>query len=133
MSNLRYGILGMGILGVISVFLPFVSEKIVSFSLWDTVGSQGRTLLQHHPYTHVAMSLVAVAMGGIGLLRPPARWQAVVAGIAFFVAAVNMRGYFFKLEALTSDHAIGAKLMWVSVACGLVLSILAAARSDESE
>jgi hypothetical protein len=132
MNNLRYGILGLGILGVISVFLPFVSEKSVSFSLWATAGAQG-PLLQHHPYTHVAMSLVAVVMGGLGLVRPSARWQGIVAALAFVVAAVNMRGYFFKLEALTGDYAIGAKLMWISVACGLILSILAVIRRDEPE
>jgi hypothetical protein len=132
MSNLRYGILGLGVLGIISVFLPY-SAKIASLSLWDTAGAPGRTLLELHPYTHVAMSLIAVAMGGLGLVRPFARWQGIVATIAFLVAAVNMRGHFFKLEALTGDYAIGAKLMWISVACGLILSILAVIRRDESE
>jgi hypothetical protein len=133
MNNLKYGIIGLGALALIGVFLPFVSFGSESVSLWKLYSAMPASaewpLLKGHPITHLVLGVVAIAMAGIGLVKPFARWQGIVATVAFVLAFVNMREGFFKL---LTEGAIGAKLIFVGILGGLILSILATARPENS-
>lgn len=133
MNNLKYGILGLGVLAAIGVFLPFISFGGESISLWKLYSSMPDgaewPLLKGHPITHIVLSLVAVAMGGLAAAKGMARWQGIVATVVFLLAFVNMREGFFKL---LTEGAIGAKLIFIGILGGLIVSIIAIVKPEQA-
>jgi uncharacterized YccA/Bax inhibitor family protein len=67
-------------------------------------------------------------MGGLAAAKGLARWQGIVATIAFLLAFVNMREGFFKL---LTEGAVGAKLIFIGVLGGLIVSIMATVKPEK--
>lgn len=77
MKNLKYGILGLGVLGLLGCFLPFVSFGSESISFFGgRKGDAGQVFLTMGGF------VLAAVMGGMGL-KQLLKWQAGVAAAGF--------------------------------------------------
>ncbi|HPH67132.1 MAG TPA: hypothetical protein PLF40_15365 [Kofleriaceae bacterium] len=122
MKNLKYGILGLGVLGLLACFLPFVSFGDQSMSFFGM-----RKAVAGQVYITMAGFILAAVMGGMGL-KQLLKWQAGAAAAGFAFVLFKLRD---GITDLLKHGAIGAKLMVVAAVAGLVVSILAAVKGTE--
>lgn len=120
MKNLKFAILGAGILGLISAFLPFISFGEASVSFWEIrVLDSGQVYLTLFGFVLPAIiAAVAIAKG------PAARWHGIVAAVGFALALIKLREAF--------QGAIGAKLMFIAALAGIVVAIAATVKPEQS-
>jgi hypothetical protein len=137
-NNLKFGLLGLGLLGLIGCFLPMVSEGPLSFSFWKLPD-----LLKEMGATDTGRSHVIITMAGFGaaalagliaVVKPPMqRWQGVLALIGFALVLVKLRAGIMPGSSfldLLKHGAIGAKLMCVAPILGIVVAILSLAKPE---
>jgi len=114
MDHLKYGIVLSGLVGLIACFLPLGALPI---NFWD--------MHEHAPvntYMTIAALVVGLVVPAIALVKPPLlRWQAIVSALAFAFVLVKQREV---LGVFLTDGNIGAKLMVVAPALGLVFSLV---------
>lgn len=126
MKNLKFGLLGCGVIGLIATFLPLISFGELSISLWKMriapVGLDG------HPYPHMLFMLVPIAMGAMWIKQGYQKWMGIASTVAFVLSFINFREGFFKL---LTDGAIGAKLLFVAIVGGLVVSIISIVKAND--
>lgn len=135
MKQTKFVIAAAGILGIIAIFLPYISEGPLSLSMWDfrnmPEGNQG--LLNGPKQVYVALALFAVP----ALLAATAfasKLQRALAGIA-----AGAFGLTFALELVRKgmtgeagiSTALGGKLVFVAALVGFVASIAAAVKPEE--
>jgi hypothetical protein len=124
MKNLKYGILGLGVLGLLGCFLPFVSFGDMSFSLFAArKGDAANTFMVMGAFA------AAAVMGGMALSKPLLKWQAGVAAAGFGLVLLKLRAAI--THVFSQGFGIGAKLIIVAAIAGLVVSILAAVKGTE--
>ncbi|MBL4635377.1 MAG: hypothetical protein JKY56_16070, partial [Kofleriaceae bacterium] len=114
MEKTKFAVLGFGVLGLLAVFLPFISFGDESFSMWklrEAVGS-GQVFMIMGGF------LAAAIMGGLALKDGMARWQGIVASLGFALTLVKLRPW----GPAFSDGAIGAKLMILSAFIGIAVA-----------
>ena len=123
MKNLKYGILGLGVLGLLACFLPFISFGDQSMSLFGMrKGAAGQVFLTMGGF------IVAAVMGGMGL-KQLLKWQAGAAAAGFAFVIFKMRDGL--TDVFKAPFGIGAKLIVLSAVAGLVVSILAAVKGTD--
>src|SRR5687768_11653637 len=135
MKQTKFAIIAAGILGIIAVFLPYISEGPISVSMWDfrnmPAGNSG--LLNGPKQVYVALALFAIP----ALLAATAlagKLQRALAGIAAGAFALT-----FALELVRKgmtgaeglSTALGGKLVFLAAIVGLVASITAVAKPEE--
>ena len=118
MQNIKYVLLGCGVLGLLGIFLPMVSMGDASISLWDL-----RPLDSAQVYIVLIGFLVPAVMGGLALKGGVLRWQAIVAFIGFGLCIVKLRPW-----GEVFGGAIGAKLMVLGAFIGFAAAIAAIAK-----
>lgn len=123
MKNLKYGILGLGVLGLLGCFLPMVSERGMSVSFFGMRPLIGSSQV----FLTMGGFVLAAVMGGMGL-KHLLKWQAGAAAAGFALVLFKLRD---GITDLLKHGAIGAKLMVVAAIAGLVVSILAAVKGTE--
>jgi hypothetical protein len=131
-NNLKFGVLVCGLLGLIGCFLPFVSAggMSISFFKFRELPGQGGLV-----YITMAGYLAAAVMGALAVAKAPMqRWQPIVALVGFGLVFLKLRegggGGFMKM---LTEGAIGAKMMWVGLVAGIVVSILAIAKPEQAK
>lgn len=119
MKNLKFGIIGAGLLGIISIFLPWIDMMGIKITLWDARSAAGAD------FWMVALGFLApLAMGVMGVVKAPMqKWQFGVSAGGFAIALIKVRNAF--------DLAIGAKLMLIAAIAGLAISILLIVKGEE--
>ena len=119
MKNLKFGIIGAGALGIISIFLPWIDIMGFKMSLWDARSAAGAD------FWMVAIGFLApLAMGVMGVVKGPMlKWQYGVSAGGFALALIKVRNAF--------DLAIGAKLMLVAAVAGVAISIFLIVKGEE--
>ena len=130
MKQLKFAIAATGILGIIAVFLPYISIEGHSMTFWDfhkIPASDMVGLLKGPKQVYVALACFAVPlmMGLMALAGRLARWQGVVSSV-FFLAAFGPEGV--RKGLLGGDGistAIGGKLVFLAALVGLVASVAA--------
>lgn len=132
MNNLKFGVLVCGLLGLIGCFLPFVSEGAFSISFFKFRELPGQAGLV---YITMAGYLAALVMGALAAAKPPMqRWQAIVSLVAFVLVFLKLReGGGHGFVKMLTEGAIGAKMMWVGLVAGLVVSVLAVAKPEQAK
>jgi hypothetical protein len=137
MKQLKSTLAVTGLLGIIAVFLPYVSIGDLSASYWDfrKVPGGNSGLLNGPNQVYIALVCFAVPML-LGLLaiatKQLARWQAIVSGV-FFASAFALEGV--RKGLLGEDGmstAIGGKLLFAATAIGLVTAIIGSAKPDKA-
>lgn len=120
MKNLKFAILGAGVLGLISAFLPFISFGEASVSFWEIrVLDSGQVYLTLFGFVLPALiAAVAIAKG------PAARWHGIVAAVGFLLAFIKLREAF--------QGAIGAKLMFICALAGMAVAIASIVKPEQS-
>ena len=134
MKNLKFGILAAGVLGIIAVFLPYISEGPFSLSYWDfhkmPAGNSG--LLNGPNQVYVALVLFAIPalLAATALASKMQRALAAVAAGSFALtfALEGVRKGLSGAEGVST--AIGGKLLFIAAIVGLVTSIAAAAKPE---
>lgn len=111
MQNLKFGVVGCGLVGLAGCFLPMMA----GISFFDT-----RHFDAANFYIIAAGFASAIAMGAMGIAKGMQRWMSVIAIVGFSVVLLRMRGEVVELL----KAGIGAKLMGVAVLAGLALAIL---------
>ena len=130
MNNIKFGVLACGLIGLISVFLPQVSIMGHSISLWDAHSAPSEMGGGIHVYLIMAGYAAGLVMGALAAAKPPMqRWQAIVALVGFVLVLVKTRDGLKHF----GDMAIGGKLMIISMALGIVCSILAIAKPETAK
>jgi hypothetical protein len=120
MPQLKFGILGLGVLGLIAVFLPLVSAGELSISLWDARKADAGQV-----YLTMGAFLIPAVMGGIAIAQKKLlRYHGIVATIGFAIALLKVRDAF--------KGAIGGKLMFVAAILGLLVAIAAIAKPEDA-
>ena len=123
MNNLKYGVLACGLLGLIGCFLPQISGGPSFFAYRELIGS-GQVFMV------MAGFAVPLAMGAMGAAKGMQRWQSIVAIIGFAFVVFKMREGFLKL---ITDGGIGAKLMGIGAAAGLVFAIITVVKPEPAK
>lgn len=135
MKQTKLVIIAAGVLGIIALFLPYISEGPLSLSMWDfrkmPAGNSG--LINGPKQVYVA--LVAFAIPALlAATALASRLQRALAG----VAAVSFLSTFaleLVRKGMTGEGAvstaIGGKLVFVAALVGLVASIVAVAKPEE--
>jgi hypothetical protein len=135
MKQTKFVIAAAGVLGIVALFLPYVSEGAFSLSMWDfrkmPEGNQG--LINGPKQVYVALALFAIP----ALLAATAfasKLQRALAGVA-----AGAFGLTFALELVRKgmtgaegmSTALGGKLVFLAALVGLVASIAAVAKPEE--
>ena len=115
MENVKYAILGCGVLGLLGVFLPMVSVGDASISLWKL-----RAFDAGQVYIVMLGFLIPAIMGGMALKGKLLRWQGIVAVLGFGLCVIKLRPI-----GDSFGGAIGAKLMILGALVGLLAAIAA--------
>ncbi len=126
MQNLKFGVLVCGLLGLIGVFLPFISIGEHSASLWAAREAPGGAA---QVYMVMAGFAAGLAMGGMGAAKGMQRWMSIVALIGFAFVLFKFRDGLFDLFKL----GIGAKLMGIAAFGGLIFSILTLTKPEPAK
>ncbi len=135
MKQAKIVLAAAGLLGLIAVFLPYISAEGMSISYWDFhkfPSSATEGLLNGPKQVYVAMVCFAVplAMGLWALAGRLTRVHGIV-GAIFSLAAFAPQGVhkaFSSTEGVST--AFGAKLLFISAVLGLVASIVAIAKPE---
>ena len=125
-------VLAAAAIAVLGTFLlPYVSVGPISWTLWKmrTVNPSEHLV---HPIIVLATMLPALALGGLAYRSQKfGRGLAVVTTLLFTIALFIGWAVFKKIHLSFGDGAgIGAKLMLLAMAAGLVASIGAIAKPD---
>ena len=123
MNNLKFGVLACGAIGLIGCFLPMVSGAPSFFAMRELMGAA-------QVFMVMGGFAVAAAMGAMGAAKGMQRWQSIVAIIGFAFVVFKMRDGFLRL---ITDGGIGAKLMGIGAAAGLVFAILTAVKPEPAK
>jgi hypothetical protein len=120
MKNLKFGVIGAGALGLISIFLPWVKFGEASASLWKL-----RPLIGAGDFWIIVLGFaVPLAMGVMGVVKGPMqKWQCGTAAGFFALALFKVRDAF--------DLAIGAKLMMLAAVAGLAMSVVLIVKGED--
>lgn len=114
MDNLKFGVVLGGIVGLIACFLPLGFHQGSLFA--------GRADVPVQTYMVLAAYAVGFVVPMIAVVKPPMlRWQALTAASAFLFVLIKLRGEIFPF---VRDGSVGAKLLIVAPALGLLFSIL---------
>ncbi len=126
MNNLKFGVLACGVIGVIAVFLPWVSFGPMTASLWKArSGPEGGQV-----YLIMGSFAVAAIMGGLAVAKAPMqRWQGVVALLGFLLVLVKIREG-LPMDFMKAPGGIGMKLIGLSSIVGAVVSVLTLAKPE---
>ena len=116
-----------GALGILGVFLPYVSAEGISMSAWDVhkmpAGNSGLLNGPNQVYIILACFAVVLLMGVLAFASKLARWQGIV-GLVFSLLAFGPE---LVRKGLTGDEgvstAIGGKLLFVAAIVGLLAGI----------
>lgn len=135
MKQLKFAIAATGILGIIAVFLPYISIEGHSMTFWDfhkIPASDMVGLLKGPKQVYVALACfgVPLAMGLWALAGRLTRAHAAVSSL-FFLAAFGPEGV--RKGLLGGDGistAIGGKLLFIAALVGLVASVVALAKPE---
>lgn len=118
MRNLKFGVLGAALLGLVGVFLP-LSRDLSWWERRDGADAIGVFFV-------IGAFAVALAMGALGLARGLQRWIALVALIGFAFVILKFRLAFVGLFISQP----GGQLMGLAAAAGLICAALAAWRPE---
>ena len=119
MSNLKFGVIVCGLLGLVGSFLPLTT----GVTFFDT-----RLFDAANVYIILAGFAAALAMGVLGVAKGMERWMAIIAIVGFAMIVLRMRTE--MIEMLKAG--MGAKLMGIGAIAGLVFAILATVRPEPS-
>ena len=130
MKQIKFGILGAGVIGAIAIFLPYISEGPLSMKFWDfrkveTVGAQ--------PYIALVGFLLAAAMGGLATARKRLSRGLAIGALVGFALAILPDGVRKGLSGDGGMHtAIGGKLLFLAAAIGLVVAIVGVVKPEKA-
>lgn len=126
MNNLKFGVLACGVIGVIAVFLPWISFGEMSASLWKArSGPEGGQV-----YLIMGAFAIAAVMGGLAVAKAPMqRWQGVVALLGFALVVFKLREA-LPMDFMKAPGGIGMKLIGLSSIVGAVISVLTLAKPE---
>jgi hypothetical protein len=117
-------ILAFGVLGLVSLFIP--QQGMMLFSLFKMLG-------MGYLVPIVGGFAAAVAMGAMAMSKPPMqKWQAGVAAGGFALIFVRFKLWEVLKEMGALFKAIPMLLFVVAVIGGLIVSIMALAKGEES-
>lgn len=125
MDKAKFAVLGFGVLGLLAVFLPYISLGSESASMWKLRELLGAGVV----YQVMAGFLAAAIMGGMALKNGLQRWQGTVAAVGFALTVLKLRPW----GDLLSEGAIGAKLLVVCAFLGLASAIAATVTAKAKE
>ena len=137
MKPTKFAVAAAGLLGIIAVFLPYISAEGMSASLWDftkipdPMGTQGLLNGPKQAYVAIACFAIPLVVGGMAIAKGRmVRWQGIVAAV-FSLAALAVEGV---RKGLTGEEgvgtAIGGKILFLAAIVGLVGGIVAAAKPE---
>ncbi|NVB85415.1 MAG: hypothetical protein HOV81_44030 [Kofleriaceae bacterium] len=103
--------------------------SISFFKLREFPGQSGLVFITLGGYA------AAVVMGAMAAAKPPMlRWQAIVALVGFALVFLKMReGGGAGFMNMLTKGAIGAKMMWIGLVGGIVVSIAAIAKPEAAK
>ena len=123
MKNLKYGMIGIGVLGLLAVFvIPLASFGKHSITLWDA--RKGAAIAVYLP---LLAFLVTGAMGGMAAAKGKMeKWMGGAAAGLCTLALIIM-----VVKKVHKFPAFGAKLLLILALAGAIVGGLAAAKGDE--
>lgn len=128
MKPVKIAIAVLGVVGVVAMFLPWVSMGEFSVKLWDA--RQEEALKAYLP---LAGFLLAAIMGAMALAKGAmARWQGIVALVGFSLAMIVKEVRIGLTGEGPIETAIGGKLLFLAAALGIVASIIAIAKPEKA-
>lgn len=120
MKELKLAIAGLGVLGIIGIFLPMGEIAGQSISYWKVREFDGGNF-----WMVVAGFVVPIAMAGMAIAQGAmVRWQAGVAAAGFALAALKLREAF--------EAGLGGKVMLIAAVLGLVAAIVAIVKTEKA-
>jgi hypothetical protein len=123
-KNLKFGVLLSGLIAVIGFFVP-----TEGFKFFDLAALDAKTV-----YIPLAGFAVAMIMGILGAAKPPfTKMHAIVATVGNAVALTfltDMKPW--KIFEAFKAPMLGLKLIAIGGILGLILSIVAAVKSEEA-
>lgn len=135
MKQTKFVIIAAGVLGIIALFLPYISEGPLSLSMWDfrKLPSGNSGLINGPKQVYVALVAFAIPalLAATALASKLQRALAGVAAVSFlatFALELVRKG---MTGAQGVSTAIGGKLVFLAALVGLIASIVAVAKPEE--
>ena len=138
MKQIKFGILGAGVIGLISIFLPYISAGPISMKFWDfrkipSGISSGLLNGPNQVYLALIGFLAAAVVGGLAVAgKRLIRWQAIVGLVGFLLAFATegVRKGLAGAEGVSTS--IGGKLLFIAAAVGVIASIAGIAKPEKA-
>jgi hypothetical protein len=127
MKQIKFAILGAGVIGLIAIFLPYISILGQSLKFWDfrkdpNAGAQ--------PVIALVGYLLATGMAGLAVAtKGLRRWHAIVALLGFGLAFLT-KGVRSGMSYEGVSTAIGGKLLFIAAVVGLIAAVAGAAKPE---
>lgn len=135
MKQTKLVIIAAGVLGIIALFLPYISEGPLSLSMWDfrkmPAGNSGLINGPKQVYVALVAFAIPALLAATALASRLQRALAGVAAVSFLAtfALELVRKGMTGAEGVST--AIGGKLVFVAALVGLVASVVAVAKPEE--
>jgi hypothetical protein len=128
MKGIKFGFVVVGMVGIVALFLPYISESGLSIKLWDF--RQEEALKVYFPLVGfglaVLMGLLAAARGGLSRLH-------AILGLIGFALAMAVKEVRIGLTGEDPiKTAIGGKLLFVAAALGLLIALVGLVKPDRT-
>lgn len=138
MKQIKLGILGAAVVGLLSIFLPYISAGGESIKFWDfrKMPSGLTTGLLNGPnqvYLALVGFLAAAVVAGLAVAsKRLARWHAIV-GLVGFLLAIATEGVRKGLSGVSGvSTAIGGKLLFLAAVIGIIAAIAGIAKPEKA-
>ena len=134
MKPVKFILLACAAVAALVVFaLPYISFGPLSLSLWKLRNINPEESLVH-PYIILGAVALPAVFGGLALKNQKLpRWQSIISLVCFAIALFIAFAVFTKTQTKFGEHGgIGAKLMVLALAGGLVGSVLGTVKPERA-
>lgn len=126
MKGLKFALVVLGLLGIVALFLPYVSAGGISVKMWDARGEEALKV-----YMPLAGFGLAALMGLLAAKGGLSRLQAIVALVGFGLAML-VKEVRIGLKGEGFDTAIGGKLLFIAAALGLLVALIGLVKPEKA-
>ncbi|HTE54919.1 MAG TPA: hypothetical protein VK698_28895 [Kofleriaceae bacterium] len=127
MKGLKFALVVLGLLGIVALFLPYVSSGGFSMKMWDARNEEALKV-----YLPLFGFGLAALMGLLASRAGLSRLHAVLALIGFGLAMLVKEVRIGLKGEGGLETAIGGKLLFLAAAIGLAVSLIALVKPERS-
>jgi hypothetical protein len=127
MKGLKFALVVLGLLGIVGLFLPYVSMGEMSYKMWDARHEEALKV-----YLPLAGYGVAALMGLIAVRSGLGRIHSLLALLGFGLAMLVKEVRIGLTGEGALQPAIGGKVVFIAAALGLLVSLIGLIKPEKA-